>query len=208
MRHPRSRLFTIVGGLALWGAAAAVTILFVTMAAAATTNLDQCANGSPSPSLNCNWQNGNLNSSNAEYEEGDSIPYRLFIEGLDPSVSHTIHVNYDFTMGGVKAIDFLTTWNVTQTTADPCSGSASVPSLCPPGGVSTFAFPGDPYELSDKGSLTVDDAIAAAGVSRNLTIYNGTIKSISTAAHSGTDTANSDVDMTMTFNANACVGDG
>ena len=75
---------------ALVAAIATVAFFVVTSAGAAGTNLDQCSNGSPrfSPAV-CDWQNGNLNSSNSEYAEGDVIPYRLFITDLDPGV-HTI----------------------------------------------------------------------------------------------------------------------
>ena len=175
----------------------------------ASVNLDQCSNGSPKfLDLHCDWQNGNINASNSQYAEGDMIPYRLFVEKLDPSVSHTIHINYDFTRGGIKAFDFLTTWNVTQTGAGPCSGMAAVPSPCPPGAVSTFAFPGDSFSPSNKTGLSVDGAIAAASVSRNLTIYNGTITSISAVTHSGLATGNSDADMLVTFVANSCGSPG
>jgi hypothetical protein len=174
-----------------------------------SVNLDQCANGSPKfLDFHCDWQNGDLNGSNSEYGEADMIPYRLFVEKLDPSVSHTIHINHDFTQGGVKAFDFLTTWNNTQTGADPCSGGAAVPSPCPPGALTTFAFPGDPFSPSNKTGLSVDGAIADAGVSRNLTIYNGSITSISAVTHSGPVTGNSDADMLVTFTANACGSPG
>ena len=151
-----------------------------------SVNLDQCSNGSPKfGDLHCDWQNGNLNGSNSQYAEADSIPYRLFVEDLDPTLKHTIHINYDFTKGGEKAIDFLSTWNVTQTGADTCSGSSAVPSPCPPGTATTFPFPGDSFNPSNKGKLTVNGAIANASISRNLTIYNGTILSITTPVHSG-----------------------
>ncbi len=170
-----------------------------------TVDLDQCSNGNPQfVDLHCDWQNGNLNHTNSDYSEGDSVPYRLFLSTLDPSVSHTIHINYDFTQDGTKAFDFLTTWNVTQTGADPCSGSAHVPSTCPPGPVSTFPLPGDSFNPAGKGSLTVDGAISDAGVSRNLTIYNGTITAISAVTHSGSATGDSEADILVTFTANSC----
>jgi len=189
--------------------ASQTTVLASTTFTDSTVNLDQCSNGSPKfLDLHCDWQNGDLNGSNSEYAESQSVPYRLFITNLDPTVSHTIHFNYDFTRGGVEAIDFLTTWNVTQTGADPCSGSSAVPSPCPPGPATTFPMSGDPYAPSNRGGLTVNGAIAAAGGSRNLTIYNGTITSVSGVTHTGSDTSNSDADMLVTFTANACSGSG
>ncbi len=186
--------------------AAQTQVLATTTFTDGSVNLDQCANGNPFfGDRHCDWQNGNINASNSQYAEADMIPYRLFIEGLSPTpATHTIHINYDFTQGGIKAYDFLTTWNNTQTGADPCSGMAGAPSPCPPGGASTFAFPGDPFNPSNKGVLTVNGAIAAAAVSRDLTIYNGSISSISAVTHTGLATGNSEVDMTVTFTANSC----
>ena len=119
-------------------------------------------------------------------------------------MSHTIHINFDFTQGGEKTFDFLGTWDNTQTGADPCSGAAAAPLPCPAGAVSTFAFPGDPFNPGNKGSLTVDGAIADAGLTRDLTIYNGTITAITVPAHTGDPAANSEADMLVTFTATSC----
>src|SRR5690349_9007011 len=47
-------------------------------------NLDQCANGADGTiaCANAAWQNGNLNANQAQYFEGDSVPYRLRMSGL------------------------------------------------------------------------------------------------------------------------------
>ena len=139
---------------------------------ALVVDLDQCANGSPIPVPTCDWQNGNLNGGNSTYAEGESVPYRYEVKGLPASSgSHTFRIKYDFSKAGIKAFDFLTKYNVTQTSADPCSGSSGVPLLCP--GLPTeppqcFPFPSDPFaapllrrRIAALGA-EVADALAAA----------------------------------------------
>ena len=65
--------------------------------AAASVNLDQCAN----QATPCAWQNGNLNGNNSAYAEGKVVPFRLALEGLSTG-THSIHINYDFTAGDLK----------------------------------------------------------------------------------------------------------
>jgi uncharacterized repeat protein (TIGR01451 family) len=162
--------------------------------AAATSvnvNLDQFAN---LPGQG--WQNGDLNGNNSAYGEGDVVPFRLAIEGLTAG-QHTIHLNYDFLTGGSEAYDFLATWNVTENPnkcADPSAGGAS--SHCPNslGSANTTAFPGDPFSPSVSPGLTVNGAMAFSGVSRNLTMYGGTVNSITVPAH-----ASGKGDMVVTF---------
>jgi uncharacterized repeat protein (TIGR01451 family) len=162
--------------------------------AAATSlnvNLDQFAN---LPGQG--WQNGDLNGNNSAYGEGDVVPFRLAIEGLAAG-QHTIHLNYDFLTSGSEAYDFLATWNVTENPnkcADPSAGGAS--SHCPNslGAADTHAFPGDPFSPAVSPGLTVNGAMAFSGVSRNLTMYGGTVNSISVPAH-----ASGKGDMKVTF---------
>ena len=154
-------------------------------------NLDQFAN---LPGQG--WQNGDLNGNNSAYGEGDVVPFRLAIEGLAAG-QHTIHLNYDFLTSGSEAYDFLATWNVTENPnkcADPSAGGAS--SHCPNslGAADTHAFPGDPFSPAVSPGLTVNGAMAFSGVSRNLTMYGGTVDSISVPAH-----ASGKGDMKVTF---------
>ncbi len=143
-------------------------------------NLDQFAN---LPGKG--WQNGDLNGNNSTYGEGDVVPFRLALEGLAAG-QHTIHLNYDFLTGGSEAYDFLATWNVTENPnkcADPSAGGAS--SQCPNnlGAADTQAFTGDSFSPAVSPGLTVNGAIAFAGVSRNLTMYGGTVTGITVPAH-------------------------
>jgi uncharacterized repeat protein (TIGR01451 family) len=149
---------------------------------ALTVNLDQYANSDNQ------WQNGDLNGNNSAYGEGMVVPFRLALEGLGAG-THTIHLNYDFLTGNPasEAYDFLATWNVSENPdkcANPNSGGAS--SHCPNnlGAADTEAFPGDNFSPAVSPGLDVNGAIAFAGVSRNLTMYGGTIDSIGAVSHS------------------------
>jgi uncharacterized repeat protein (TIGR01451 family) len=175
------------------GSTSGSTASALTTAAATSlnVNLDQFAN---LPGQG--WQNGDLNGNNSAYGEGDVVPFRLAIEGLAAG-QHTIHLNYDFLTGGSEAYDFLATWNVTENPnkcANPGAGGAS--SHCPNslGSADTHAFPGDPFVPAVSPGLSVNGAMAFSGVSRNLTMYGGTVNSITVPAH-----ASGKGDMVVTF---------
>ncbi len=166
-----------------------------------TVNLDQCANLT-SP---CSWQNGDLNGNNSAYAEGDVVPFRLTIEGLSAG-SHTIHINYDFTAGGHEAYDFLATYDATEKVNLCASGGGAVSSLCPSLPTPSLKrFPSDPFVVPGTlGSESVAGAQAASGVARDLTMFGGTITSITPATgpvHSGTTDGGSSADFVITFNS-------
>ena len=97
-------------------------------------NLDQCQNdtlaflsdpcGTAPANAHPNWSNGDVNGSNSQYREGDGLPYRNAITGLTNG-TWTIRVEYDFTKGGVPAIDRLTRYNLTQA-SNPCLSTNQV----------------------------------------------------------------------------------
>jgi len=138
-----------------------------------SASLDQCANDPfPSPSTDgcsasaSDWVNGNLGASKANYFEGDSIPYRLTFGNLSLS-SHTVTIEWDTTKSDTHALDYLTTFNRSVATANPCLGVS--PCTSP----TTFPIPADPQ-------VTGAGVTPAAG---NFTFYGGTINSVS--AYSG-----------------------
>ncbi|HVQ22750.1 MAG TPA: hypothetical protein VMT36_05715 [Candidatus Saccharimonadia bacterium] len=164
------------------------------LAAGLNLDLDQWA------PLTGAWQNGDLNGNNASFPEGGVVPFRLAIEGLDPG-AHSIHINYDFTAGGHKAYDYLATWNATlkPKLCDPKGGGIS--SLCPSLPASnTRAFPSDAFKAN---GLTVAGAETFGKVPRRLTLYGGTITSISGPDHSGSVNGNSTADFTVKFRSTA-----
>jgi hypothetical protein len=159
--------------------------------AATTVNLDQWA------SSDLAWQNGNLNGNNSRYPEGGIVPFRLAMEGLATG-DHQIDINFDVTAGGHKAYDFLATWNVTNASGKQCipSGGA-ISSMCPSlPASSSMAFPTDPYVMD---GLSVHGAEVYSGAPRRLTIWGGSLLSISGPVHSGFPSGNSTADFTIRF---------
>lgn len=168
----------------------------VTPLANPAADLDQCANDpSPSPpSTGCDgspgeqgWQNGNIVSSQALYYEGDSVPYRMTFSNLATTGSHTVVIEWDTTQGGKHAIDYLTSWNRTVTTAKPCLGVSGCS-----GSPSTFAIPADP-QVTGAGVTPVAGSFA---------LWGGTITGVS--AYSGGaafPTGNNTRQIAITFTA-------
>ena len=145
--------------------------------------LSQCADGSPH-AVTCSWQFGDLNGSNSSYGEGDVIPFRWELSGMAAGSTHTFHLNYDFSKGGPKAYDFLTSYNVTETGADVC-GASQAPGLCPLPGAppvqppQCVTFPIESFNAPSP--LNVAGAIAQSGLTpaqRCLGIYGATITSM------------------------------
>jgi hypothetical protein len=160
--------------------------------AGTTVNLDQWATYAPA------WQNGNLNGNNTRYPEGGIVPFRLAIEGMKAG-AHTITIQYDFTAGGHKAYDFLATYTGWVSPSE-CGGGGAVSSMCPslPGSHSG-AFPSDGFSTD---GLSVRDAEVYSGVSRRLTIWGGSIASITGPAHAGSTAGNSTAEFTVHFSSN------
>ena len=160
--------------------------------AGTTVNLDQWATKAPA------WQNGNLNGNNTRYPEGGIVPFRLAVEGLKAG-AHTITIQYDFTAGGHKAYDFLATYRGWVSPAVCGSGGGGVSSMCPSTpGSSSAAFPSDKFSTD---GLTVRGAEDYSGVSRRLTIWGGTIKSISGPTHAGPTAGNSSAEFVVHFSS-------
>ena len=70
-------------------------------------DIDQCANGDlgNEPCLGALWQNGNVNGNQAQYFEGDSIPYRDKFTGLTVDETYSKTIEWDTTKNGKHALD-------------------------------------------------------------------------------------------------------
>ena len=168
----RRRLASLLAAGALLGSMLIVTG-GITLAANQAANLDQCANGqAPSPVADgCDggpgtqWVNGNLGASKSIYREGDSIPYRMVFTSLagGPTFVHKVVIQWDTTKAGKHAIDYLTTWNRTVTTADPCLGISG----CSLSSFDTEAIPQDPQNTG------------FAQIPGVFTLFGGTITNLS-----------------------------
>src|SRR5437016_111238 len=82
-------------GLLFWALGALlVTLLVPATWAASSASLSQCGNLASGVATNCSWQNGNLNSNQAHWLEGDSVSYQLVLSGLTPNASYTVTIGY------------------------------------------------------------------------------------------------------------------
>lgn len=173
-------------------------------ALAAAGNLDQCANGGIGdpvvPCANPNWENGNVNQSKAHWREGDSVAYRQILTGFTPgSTGNTVTLGYDTTKGGKHALDYLTSFDRTETQAmgnNPCSGVAG----CSLGTFTTFPIPVDPKVTAGHDQIPAngDDITQIPGV---FTLFGGTITNISAYTYSGSYAGDSHTSLVITFTA-------
>jgi uncharacterized repeat protein (TIGR01451 family) len=124
-------------------------------AANPAANIDQCRNGQITAPVQCidnAWQNGNLGPENSHYREGDSVPFRAVLTNLDASAgnTHTLVIQYDTLQSGKHAYDYLTSFNATETNANPVNDiSGTTAGNCFPIPVdltNMFANPGSTQE--------------------------------------------------------------
>jgi uncharacterized repeat protein (TIGR01451 family) len=130
----------------------AIAMLAPKLARAANeaANIDQCRNGQVSAPVQCAgsaWVNGNLGAENSHYREADSVPFRATLTGMDTAVTnHTLTIQYDTLQSGKHAYDYLTSYNRTETTADPTTGLSGLSfgncATIPPDLTLAFANPG------------------------------------------------------------------
>ena len=121
-----AKLFTItVQAFLIAGSLLVAPSPLVQLAAAAgVANIDQCANGKTTAVVACagaQWQNGNLNENNSHYGEGDTVPYRIKFSGLAPTGTVSVTIKWDTTKSGTHALDYLTSFNTSETTANATS---------------------------------------------------------------------------------------
>lgn len=63
--------------------------------------------------VNGAWQNGNLNANQARLLEGDSVPYRVQFKDLTPGATYVYTFGYETTNNGLKAFDYITSYDFT-----------------------------------------------------------------------------------------------
>jgi hypothetical protein len=151
-----------------------------------SATLDQCANGTLAAPSGCNpadWVNGNLGSSKAHYLEGDSVPYRMTFANLATGATpiHHLTIEWDTTKSGKHALDYLTTWNRTVTTANPCAGVTGCTLLSPS---STIGIPSDPQVVA------TGTGAAGGQIAGDFTLWGGTFTTITSTANAGYTYAN------------------
>lgn len=143
------------------------SILLPTVFAKIGVNLDQFQNGHPPPT-GANWANGSINAQNSEYHEGQSIPFRYFITGVEAGSTHFFTINWEYKKGGKAAYDYLTSFDRSYAAGLACSNvSTAVPADCA-APTETKAFP-DP-DGGNGGYLPFDPNVADGD--RLLKAYN------------------------------------
>lgn len=169
---------------------------------AGASNLDQCANGQLGAPVICSglaWENGNLNNNKAHYFEGESVSYRIRFTGLDTSVDHWVIIEWDTTEGGHHAIDYLTSYDFSESGAEPCSGAGPI-DICDSTNFDTEAIPIDTWVTAGFNGIAgdADDIIQAPGV---FNIFDGQITGVSAYTRTGTYTGKSTTSIRIDFTA-------
>jgi len=149
--------------------AVAMAAPMLAKAANPAANIDQCRNGQITAPVRCidnAWQNGNLGPENSHYREGDSVPFRAVLTNLDASAAntHTLVIQYDTLQSGKHAYDYLTSFDATETDADPVHDiSGTTAGNC-------FTIPVDLTNMFTNPGSTQEPGC--------IQIYNGTITSV------------------------------
>lgn len=160
-------------------------------------DLDQCANGAVGGNeeqcTGAQWVNGNLNHTKAHYNEGESVPYRARFSNLDTSTSHTVLLEWDTTdtADGLHALDYLTSYDRTETDALACSGVAS----CSESSFSTYPIPAD-TAMQAQPDWTANGGVQVPGV---FTLFGGTITGASAYTFTGSWAGHSATGIAVTF---------
>lgn len=166
-------------------------------AANPAADLDQCRNGDQLAPVACTgaaWVNGNAGASNAHWNEGESIAYRMRFSSLAAG-QHVLVIEWDTTQGGKHAIDYITSVDRTDKLANPCSGVANC-SL-----TTTAAIPPD----SNVTNAGLTQAPGTGRWDQVFKLYNagssGAVTQIASTDYflSGTYSGNSSTRLTITF---------
>ena len=108
--------------------------------------IELCANGSFNQDPACvgntplGWVNGQVNSTKSLYFVGDFIPYRQLYENLIAGNEYCFGMVWDVAQDGLPAVDYISTYDLTQSQADPTADTAF--SLADP--TDTVTIPADP----------------------------------------------------------------
>ena len=154
---------------------------------------DQCSNnggdvGYTTGDTGCRWINGNLNSNNSTYHEGEATVQRLWLRGYEPGSTHTVTLQYGTTKGGHHAYDFLTNWNHSEswvTESDLCQDITGCVGTTP---VVSAPIPQDPR------------ANNFDNFARSIEVRGATVASVSTPSLvNGTYNGDSDTQVVVTF---------
>lgn len=205
-------IFTLSGSTALRSASALNPTVVPFKPASA--DLSQVRNGGvgcdDTVPNSCNnpadWVNGNAGASNAHYQEGQSIPYRLVMKDLTIG-NHAVVIEWDVKHSSANAIDFITHFQRINESVQPC-GPANHPEDivpgCNPGSFTTFDIPAPTGVNSPIAGLPQNAFNALPVAQRRMTMYNGTINSmVYTNPQGDLSVAQSSTRITVNFTASS-----
>ena len=161
---------------------------------------DQCSNDDgdgyvipPGTDAGCRWINGNLQSNNSTYAEGEATVQRLWLTDL-PTGTHSVTLKYGTTKSGKHAYDYLTTWDFSEnwiTNSDLCQNIDIPGCTATPPPADTLPIPDDPNTPTDAGGQV-------------FTMYNGDMTTATNPAIvSGTYAGDSETVITISFTVDA-----
>jgi hypothetical protein len=126
------------------------------------------------------WVNGNAGASNAHYQEGQSIPYRLVMQNLSLG-NHSVVIEWDVRHSSANAIDFITHFQRISESVQPCGPSNHPEDIvpgCNPANFTTFDVPAPTGVNSPIAGLSQTAFNALPVAQRRMTMYNGTINTM------------------------------
>jgi hypothetical protein len=180
-----------------------------------SATLEQCRNGGPTIAdrVPCDdaggatgWVTGNAGKSDSHWSETESLPYRMLFGGLSTGAAnvHTVTIGYDFLKSGVHAIDYLTSFDRTETTGaddgthanqnNPCDGVAGF-SCVATAPTSFIAIPLDTLEVTNK--TNADTGVPVPQVAGAFKMWGGHLLTIAYEP----DTFGEERRITLTFTA-------
>ena len=185
-----------------------------------SADLDQVRNGSgTSPISPGNWVNGNAGASNAHYSEGWSIPYRMTVQNVAfdasapyvASATHELIIEWDIKHSGKHAIDYIThyynldnpsgshqgTFHHDEEIIDPTIGFA--PGVIDNAFTMTYPIPAPSSAGSPVANMPTNSFNGLPPLDRVMTIYNGTITSLSYVSQGDLNAAQSATRLKITF---------
>lgn len=162
----RSRKLRMVVQLVILALAVAVLAVIAKQAsplqaqAKPTITLEQCSNKGPTcdSAHSARWVMGNLGANDSTYSEGDAVPYRAVLSNVKAGSTYKVTLEWDSTVSGRHALDYLTSFDFSETSADPCAGITC-------GIHSMLAIPLDP---------SVSGAMVSQQLSQNISVFGGT----------------------------------
>lgn len=136
--------------------------------------LTQCANDGDGSNVTCangsgiGWINANINASKGDYVVGQFYPNRQVFENLTVGNYYCFAVGFDYSSGGLPAVDYLGSYDFTLNAADPTIGTpftlADVPN--------TIAIPQDPAITG--GGTIGGNSFSGAHIPGDFTLWGGT----------------------------------